>query len=83
MSGDEATKQRIHQENFASTLQALDKHVDFLVNELDELDIGIETQLKFGSHSTRHPRLPLLQRHNAYVKTILERVQDNLTNMGQ
>ena len=83
MSGDEETKQRIHQENFASTLQALDKHVDFLVNELDELDIGIETQLKFGSHSTRHPRLPLLQRHNAYVKTILERVQDNLTNMGQ
>lgn len=83
MSGDEETKQRIHQENFSLTLQALERHVDFLVNELDELEIGIETQIKFGSHSLRHPRLPLLQRHNAYVKTILERVQDNLVNMGR
>ena len=83
MSGDEDTKQRIHQENFSLTLQALERHVDFLVNELDELEIGIDTQRKFGSHASRHPRLPLLQRHNAYVKTILERVQDNLVNMGR
>ncbi len=83
MSGDEVTKQRLHEEHFSLTVQALESHVDFLVNELDELEIGIETQLKYGSHAHRHPRLPLLRRHNMYVKTILERVQENLSNMGR
>ena len=83
MSGDEVTKQRLHEECFFLTAQALESHVDYLVNELDELEIGIETQSKFGSHAHRHPRLPLLRRHNMYVKTILERVQENLSNMGR
>jgi len=45
-------------------------------------EIGIETQRKHGSHAHKHPRLPLLMRHNQYVKTILERVQENLDSMG-
>ena len=82
MSGDEATRQQLHQEDFFLALRALQKHVDFLVNELDELEIGIETQLRNGRNADRHPRLPLLMRHNQYIKTILERVQENLDNMG-
>jgi hypothetical protein len=45
MSGDEATKQSLHQENFFLTVRALQKHVDFLVNELDEL---VSTLIDFG-----------------------------------
>ena len=37
VTGDDATKESLHRENFFLTLRALQKHVDFLVNELDEL----------------------------------------------
>ena len=57
-------------------------HVNFLVNELDELEIGMETQLSSGVNAYKHPRLPLLRRHNTYVKTIFDRVQENLNNMS-
>lgn len=82
MSGDEATKQAYHQQYFPRTLGELQKHVDFLVNELDELEVGIEMQMKRGKDATRHPRLPLLERHNDHVKNILELVQQNLDSMG-
>jgi len=82
MSGDEATKQRLHQDYFTLTLKALQDHVNFLVNELDELEIGMETQLSSGVNAYKHPRLPLLRRHNTYVKTIFDRVQENLNNMS-
>lgn len=82
MNGDEATKQSYHQQYFPQTLAELQKHVNFLVNELDELEIGADTQMRLGKDSTRHPRLPLLMRHNAWVKNIFELVQANLDSMG-
>eukprot|EP00531_Pseudo-nitzschia_arenysensis_P007624 CAMPEP_0116126824 /NCGR_PEP_ID=MMETSP0329-20121206/6528_1 /TAXON_ID=697910 /ORGANISM="Pseudo-nitzschia arenysensis, Strain B593" /LENGTH=462 /DNA_ID=CAMNT_0003620913 /DNA_START=1101 /DNA_END=2489 /DNA_ORIENTATION=+ len=81
-SGDEATKQRLHQDYFTLTFQAIQAHVNFLVNELDELDIGIETQMGSGANAYKHLRLPLLQKHNAYIRTILLSVEENLSNMG-
>lgn len=76
MSGDAATKQSYHEQYFPQTLAALQKHVDYLLIELDEL----------ATHSRRynveqHPRLPLILRHNAFVRGTFERVQENLDDM--
>lgn len=39
MSGDEATKQSYHNQHFLQTLATLKEHVDYIVNELDELSL--------------------------------------------
>ena len=83
MSGDEATKQSLHQEHFALTMQALRSHANYLENEIEELEIGMDTMQKQGTSAQFYPRLPLIQRHNNYVKDILGRVQQNLNSMGQ
>ena len=82
MTGDEETKQSYHAEFFPYTLAELRNHMDFLVNELEELEIGIATQALQGSHFYKYPRLPLLMKHNEFVKDIFERVQLNLESMG-
>jgi len=81
MSGDEATKQSYHNQYFAQTLATLKQHVDFIVNELDELSLGLETQMAQGEDAVRHPRLPLILKHNGFVSTTFELVQTNLDNM--
>lgn len=82
MTGDEEAKQSYHAEFFPYTLAELRNHMDFLVNELEELEIGIATQALQGSHFYKYPRLPLLMKHNGFVKDIFERVQLNLESMG-
>ena len=81
MSGDEATKQQYHNQYFAQTLATLKQHVDFIVNELDELSLGLETQMAQGEDAIRHPRLPLIMSHNEFVSNTFEVVQTNLDNM--
>jgi hypothetical protein len=82
LAGDEPTRQHCHEQNFAQTLRVLRKHVNFLMNELEELEMGIETQAKRGTHFFRYPRLPLLLKHNEFVKNIMEKVQLNVDGMG-
>lgn len=81
MMGDEGTKQSYHNQYFPQTYAALKKHVDYLVNELDELGMGLDTQVGQGKDADRHPRLALLTRHNEFVSETLELVQQNLDNM--
>ena len=82
MSGDdEATKQSYYNQYFAQTLATLKQHVDYIVNELDELSLGLETQMKQGEDAIRHPRLPLIISHNEFVSNTFEVVQANLDNM--
>jgi hypothetical protein len=83
LSGDDASTQAFHQQLFPETLRALQLHVEFLVNELEELEIGIEMQVTRGTHASRHPRLPLLRKHNAFVKKTFDLVQQNLDRMSQ
>ena len=80
ISGDDATKQSYFQhEPFAQMARyAIVQHVAYILNELDELEVGLETQMTMGQDAKRHPRLPLLMRHNEFVKNIFERVQQNL-----
>jgi len=77
-SGDEGTKAGYHQQYFARTLGALRSHVDYVLGELDELATWQATKLDAG----RHPRLPLIVRHNEFVRNTFEMVRQNLNAMG-
>ncbi|KAL7480410.1 hypothetical protein ACHAW6_006100 [Cyclotella cf. meneghiniana] len=81
INGDEATKQAYHDQYMGRTMGSLQSHVNYLINELDELEIGLLTQIDQGRDANRHPRLPLLMRHNEFVKRTLENVEQNLGNM--
>ena len=78
MTGDEGTKQSYHEagDNFVNIHSKLQKHVDYLVNELDEL-----SENSWRKDIERHPRLPLLMRHNEYIRDGFEKVQQNLDNI--
>eukprot|EP00985_Skeletonema_marinoi_P017012 scaffold9252_cov160-Skeletonema_marinoi.AAC.3 len=81
MSGDEGTKASYHDQYFAQTYKSITSHVDYILNELDELGIGLETQIAQGQDKKRHPRLPLIMRHNEFVKGTFDNVRQNLDNM--
>ena len=76
MNGDEVTKQSYHEQYFTQVHSKLQKHVDYLVNELEELG-----QNSWRKDIDKHPRLPLLMKHNDFVLEIFERVQSNIDNM--
>lgn len=82
MNGDEDTKQYYHEQYFAQTLAVLQKHVDYLVNELDDLSESSWRKTFRKDQQNRHPRLPLLLRHNNFVREIFELVQENLDGMA-
>jgi hypothetical protein len=76
MSGDTDTKNAIHQHYFAQTSSALKTHVDTFLKQLDELSAkGI------GKDLNEHPRLPLILKHNEFVKSTFMAVKANLDPM--
>jgi len=81
VSGDEGTKASYHDQYFAQTYKSISSHVDYILNELEELGIGLETQIRNGQDKRRHPRLPLIMRHNEFVKGTFDNVRQNLDNM--
>jgi hypothetical protein len=81
VSGDEGTKASYHDQYFALTFQSISTHVNYKINELDELGMGLETQIAQGQDAKRHPRLPLIMRHNEFVKVTFDNVRQNLDNM--
>jgi hypothetical protein len=81
MIGDEGTTRYYHEQYFPQTLAVLQKHVDYLVNELDDLSES-SWRKTFRKDETRHPRLPLILRHNNFVRGIFELVQQNLDGMS-
>jgi len=67
MNGDYATKQSLHEQYYALTATKLKDHIDSFLRDLDELQ-------KKGEYGGRvapndHPRLPLIMRHNEFVKS--------------
>jgi len=81
IAGDEGTKASYHDQYFAETFQSIQSHVNYILNELDELGMGLETQIAQGQDAKRHPRLPLIMRHNEFVKFTFYSVRQNLDNM--
>ena len=73
MTGDEGLKQRYHKQYFSQTLKVLQRHVDYLANELEEL-----SENSWRKDISRHPRLPLIMKHNDFVRNTFELVQQNL-----
>ena len=63
VNDDVDTKQAIHEHYFPQTLSALQSHVDSFLSDLDKLERKME-----GSNDEIHPRLPLLLRHNEFVR---------------
>ena len=81
MTGDEATKQYYHEQYFSQTLQVLKTHVDYLMNELDDLSES-SWRKTFRKDQNHHPRLPLILRHNNFVREIFALVEQNLDGMS-
>ena len=81
MTGDEAAKQYYHEQYFLQTLAVLRKHVDYLMTELEDLSES-SWRKTFRKDRDSHPRLPLLLRHNTFVRDIFELVQQNLDGMA-
>jgi len=55
--------------------------VDYILNELEELGLGLDTQVAQGQDASRHPRLPLIMNHNEFVRNTFELVLQNLDNI--
>ena len=77
MSGDENTKAMIHDQFRYDTLSEIKKHVDKFLELLDSLE-----RKSYGKNLDDHPRLPLILRHNEFVKQTFLRVQSNLIAAG-
>ncbi|KAL3826394.1 hypothetical protein ACHAXA_008602 [Cyclostephanos tholiformis] len=52
--------------------------LDTLLNELEELGLGLEIQSGQGRDAYLYPRLKLIMRHNEFVRNTLEAVRRNL-----
>mmetsp|Transcript_14775 Transcript_14775/g.29842 ORF Transcript_14775/g.29842 Transcript_14775/m.29842 type:complete len:467 (-) Transcript_14775:420-1820(-) len=76
MAGDANTKQQIHQQYFADTSTALQTHVDTFLKQLDAL-----SEKGRGKNYNEHPRLPLILKHNEFVRETFLRVKANLDPM--
>ena len=78
MTGDEATNASYCGQYFAQTLSALNAHVDYVLNESEEL--GVQQMTKQDTES--HTMLPLIMSHNQFVKKYTsELVEQNLDNV--
>jgi len=77
VQGDEATKAGIHEQFRYETLSAIKKHVDTFLESLVTLEMK-----SYGKSMDEHPRLPLILRHNQFVKQTFLKVQSNLEAAG-
>eukprot|EP00566_Odontella_aurita_P013548 CAMPEP_0113545714 /NCGR_PEP_ID=MMETSP0015_2-20120614/11415_1 /TAXON_ID=2838 /ORGANISM="Odontella" /LENGTH=453 /DNA_ID=CAMNT_0000446111 /DNA_START=144 /DNA_END=1505 /DNA_ORIENTATION=- /assembly_acc=CAM_ASM_000160 len=63
MEGDYETKQLLHQQFYPETSARLLEHIDTFLYQLDELSAKAA-----GRDFREHPRLPLILRHNEFVR---------------
>jgi hypothetical protein len=66
-------KKSYHEEYYPMTLEAVKKHVDYIIDAINDLSL-----LSWAEFSRRHPRLPLLESHNEFVFDIFDIVQQKL-----
>lgn len=76
MNGDADTKNDIHQRYFQYTSMTLKDHVDTFLKELDELSAKALTK-----DVREHPRIPIILKHNAFVKETFLKVQNKINSM--
>uniref|UniRef100_A0A7S4JSW4 SET domain-containing protein n=1 Tax=Odontella aurita TaxID=265563 RepID=A0A7S4JSW4_9STRA len=76
LNGDADTKRAYHEHYFSQTSMALKEHVDNFLKQLDELSAK-----SIGKNLEDHPRLPLILRHNEFVKQTFLAVSQRLNAM--
>jgi hypothetical protein len=74
-SRDYVTKQELHNQYYRHTSSALLQHIDAFVKQLDALSKKV-----IGRDPAAHPRLPLIQRHNEFVKDSFLKVRSRLVS---
>jgi hypothetical protein len=79
-SGDYETKLALHGRHYPATSAALLEHVDSLIEDVDRLIAKAETIGASDPSSVyirnEHPRLPLVHRHNLFVRETFQNVRD-------
>ena len=76
MNGDAATKQAIHQQYMYETATEIKTHVDKFLTQLEALCEKAE-----GKDINEHPRLPLILKHNEFVRKTFINVKSRLDPM--
>lgn len=76
MAGDADAKAAIHQQFFLETTTEVKTHVDTFLKQLDDL-----SNKAVGKDINEHPRLPLILRHNDFVRNTFVNVKSNLDPM--
>lgn len=76
MAGDDDTKGGIHRHYFLETSTYIKNHVDSFLTTLDTLSAKGD-----GKDINEHPRLPVILKHNEFVKTTFLAVKANLDPM--
>lgn len=73
MNGDYETRQSIHEQYYPLTAAKLTEHIDTFLDELD----GFKRKGEYGGKvaAEDHPRLPLVLRHNEFVRSTFEAVR--------
>lgn len=76
VNGDGDTKNAIHTEYFGQTSRELKNHVDMFLEQLHTLSSKADDK-----DWNDHPRLPLILRHNEFVRSTFENVKSRLDPM--
>jgi hypothetical protein len=74
MNGDYDTKQSFHEYYYQQTREKLLEHIDDILSEID----GLAQKSEYGGlvAGDDHPRLPLILRHNDFVRETFLAVRD-------
>lgn len=79
-AGDYDTKLALHEQYYAQTSAALLEHVDNFIADIDKLIEKAETIGVSDPNSVyvrfEHPRLPLIHRHNLFVRETFQNVRN-------
>jgi len=77
MNGDGQTKAAIHQQYSSQTVFSLLAHVSEVLDEIDDC----QDRMDQGGMGLQHENLPIIRRHNEFVRQVFAKVQRNLQQM--
>lgn len=83
-TGDYSTKLALHEKYYTETSTALLAHIDNFIEDIDTLlhkaeTVGVNDPTNSPYIKYEHPRLPLIHRHNLFVRETFQAVRDLYT----
>lgn len=76
IAGDEQTKQSFHQHYYQQTADTLRNHIDTFLQQLEVLSERATARMR--TKAKKHPRLPIILKHNEFVKNTFWNVRAQL-----